>query len=250
MTDNIRYTTPDNSQVLVTPQGWYVPQPCETYHQATITQWEEGRTDEWDAENAAYLNYLDIMAYDACVLSPPEEGCGSKPQGYYTQEEATASENAHAQWTVDKAAWETDPENSGVPYPVAEPVILLIPADLTPVPEPTPSEDNLVPNIIEPYDKHYGLSLAEVIENAIVEIKSDTKSHIYASISAESQQNASLGLLPQEQTDCIKEQISVAMTENETFKTDVEALTTNAEIDAYLDNISRTLLDECRPAGV
>jgi len=90
----------------------------------------------------------------------------------------------------------------------------------------------------------------EKLEAAIVEIKSGTKAHIYASISAESQQNASLGLLPQEQTDCIKEQISIAMTENETFKTDVGALTTNAEIDAYLDNISRTLLDECRPAGV
>lgn len=39
MTDSIRYSIPNNTQVLVLPQGWFVPQPCETEHQLVIDEW-------------------------------------------------------------------------------------------------------------------------------------------------------------------------------------------------------------------
>ena len=92
--------------------------------------------------------------------------------------------------------------------------------------------------------------ITEHMVSSIAKVKADPKSHIYSAISAESQQNASLGLIPQEQSDCIKAQITLAMTENDTFKSELSVLTTNAEIDAYMANIVRTALDECRPVGV
>ena len=90
----------------------------------------------------------------------------------------------------------------------------------------------------------------EAMVQAITTIKADTENHIHTAISANSQTNAGLGLLPQEQTDCIKAQVTIAMTENDTFKAEVSVLTTIAEIDAYLVNITRTALDTCRPVGV
>jgi len=45
MIENIRYSNLDNSQVIVEPQGWNVPQPCETWHQGVIDKWlAEGNT--------------------------------------------------------------------------------------------------------------------------------------------------------------------------------------------------------------
>jgi len=45
MTDSITYTNEDNSSVLIMPQGWNTPQPCETYHQGIIDEWiAEGNT--------------------------------------------------------------------------------------------------------------------------------------------------------------------------------------------------------------
>ena len=190
MTDSIRYIAPDNSQVKVEPQGWNVPQPCNTYHQDSIIQWEEGRTDEWDAEKLVYDNYVAIMGYDqlmadyitgmdscqivydvcitdefnnhnncsidliACqsLLSSPK-----KPAGYYTQEEVDASLTAHTIWENNKVIWENEPENSGQDYPVTESIVLYRPIDLPIVAEPA----TLIPNIITPYDEYFGWDLAQ-----------------------------------------------------------------------------------------
>lgn len=54
MTDTIRYTQADNSQVLIEPQDYSVPQPCNTWHQEII--------DEWIAEGntiSPYYEYYD-----------------------------------------------------------------------------------------------------------------------------------------------------------------------------------------------
>ena len=243
----VRYSLPDNSQVKVEPQGWSCPQPCETYHQATITQWEEGRTDEWDLHKAQYDNYTaimsydqDVLDYDQCIIDNPTEPelCTypAKPSGYSTQEEATASEEAHAQWVVSKAEW----DNSNTePYPVREPTILLIPADLPAVPPPSPLEEDLVPNVIEAYDSHYGQTTAQVKESAQNTLDSDCSTHIYASISAETQMNISNGLIEQSIAEICKQEISGALIENKGYIDDIELLNTNAEIDAYMANISR-----------
>ena len=48
----VYYNSADNSSVRVEPQGWSVPQPCNTYHQQIIQEWlSDGNQiepyDEW-----------------------------------------------------------------------------------------------------------------------------------------------------------------------------------------------------------
>ena len=56
MTDSIRYTQADNSHVLIEPQGYSVPQPCNTWHQEII--------DEWIAEGNTITPYDHLYGQD------------------------------------------------------------------------------------------------------------------------------------------------------------------------------------------
>ena len=95
-------------------------------------------------------------------------------------------------------------------------------------------------NTIDPYDKYYGMTLAEVKEQNQNKCDSDTSANIYASISAETQMNTANGLLEQSVAEIIKSEISTALSENTGFIADIEILTSNAQIDAYMAQIERT----------
>lgn len=207
MVDTVRYLNPEGTLIKVEPEGWSMPYNSDTWHKAYITQWEEGRTDAWDGQKKEYDAYMLIMGYDAalldygsalsqceldysdCLAGPDPGGCDAtltecsvslvypqKPDGYYTQEEADDSVLTHAQWEIDKAVWESNPENEGQGnYPIVEPLILQIPEELTVVPEPAA----LVPNNIEPYDSLYGQTLEQVKQLKYIEIwqKADEVNH-------------------------------------------------------------------------
>lgn len=184
MVDKVIFTNPEHSHVRVEPEGWSMSYPSKTWHMERVTQWEEGRTDEWDAQKEAYDNYVAIMSYKDSValyetgmqscqdsytsckadeLSSDAQcehellSCQAtltmpiKPSGYYTQEEVDASQ---AKWD----AWNVLP----VDERGREPVVLKIPANLPIVAAPAP----LVPNVIVDYIK----PITEVIGEKVAEL--------------------------------------------------------------------------------
>ena len=183
MITSIRYTNSDNTFVKIEPDICVCKYPSDTRRKTQIQQYLEGRTDEWDQHKAQYDNYTDIMSYDSkvaeyeqCLIDNEEnqEQCVPpvKPQGHYTQEEADQSQLEHDEWYADKLVWESEPLNEGQTYPVREPIIKKVPADLPVISEPP----ELVPNTIEPYDEWYGLTLDDMKLRKRIEMKAERDS--------------------------------------------------------------------------
>lgn len=209
MVDTVIFTNKAQTSVKVEPEGWNMPYPSKTWHQARIDQWEEGRTDEWDAQKEAYDHYMLIMGYDyamaqhegnlaqcqadytACrsdVINDTGE-CESalqsclisvvrpvKPNGYNTQEEVDASILAHDDWVVAEYEYTVDPENTE-PYPIVEPQILKLPADLPVIPEPPALIPNIIPDYVKPVNEVRAEKLAEIQSQFNIEANAEVISN-------------------------------------------------------------------------
>ena len=68
------------------------------------------------------------------------------------------------------------------------------------------------------------------------------KAYIYSYWSAEAQSNAALGLIPQDDCELCKTEISAVLVENITFIDHIDTLTTKAEIDTYVSGIVRVVI--------
>ena len=79
-------------------------------------------------------------------------------------------------------------------------------------------------------------------ESALNSTDAECKQHIHSAWSAEAQANVSMGLYDQAICELCKSEISDALTENKTYISDIEALTTKQEIDLYMSNINRAVL--------
>ena len=93
-TTSIRYTQADNSQVFIEPQGYSVPQPCQTWHQEIIDEWiAEGNTIEaynqyyeWTEQQAYETKEAEIDTYSdnliANAYANPIQGITVNPDYY------------------------------------------------------------------------------------------------------------------------------------------------------------------------
>lgn len=202
MVDTVRYINPEHSLVKVEPEGWTVPQPSRTWHQEKITQWLEGRTDEWDKQKADYDSYQSIINYendlfdyetalnqcqndyDACIADSETDNrhCVNshglcvgfvnipiKPEGYYTQEEVDASIAAWNEWS------EIPADEFGNRPP--QPIILKRPEDLPIVHAPSPLIPNEIADYIKPVSETINEKAAYLKENFTAEAYADVASN-------------------------------------------------------------------------
>lgn len=93
-----RYTEPDNSQVVVEPHGWTMPQPCDTWHQTELDLWiAEGNTiAPYDTNHGVTDEQLREQAYqdNAEHLDKVILAAESNPiQGSFLDDRSTKKEN-------------------------------------------------------------------------------------------------------------------------------------------------------------
>lgn len=118
-----------------------------------VQRWLLGKTDDWllleetfNQETEAYDNYIDITTYDVRLAQydidiaaytswtfgdgdkPEEPTFPIKPEGYYTADEVTESETAHAEWQTLSDAFVPDEFTDS--YHVVEPDVLSLPVNL------------------------------------------------------------------------------------------------------------------------
>jgi len=93
-------------------------------------------------------------------------------------------------------------------------------------------------------------NLTASISSAISTIKRDTRDFIMTTHDEDEQRNSLFGFYTQEISECIKQQVANALAENDIFKNEIVVLTKPSDVQAYLNNIVRATLDECRPVGV
>lgn len=94
-------------------------------------------------------------------------------------------------------------------------------------------------NTIEAYNEYYGLTLEQVKESQQTVVDISCREYIYSYWSKEAQSNAALGLLEESEATLCKQEIGDVLAENVGFIEDIEALTSIAEIDTYVANITR-----------
>lgn len=191
MINAIKFINKEHTLISVQPIGWVMPYASMSWHKKKVTQWEEGRTDVWDLHKAVYDNYIAIINYDTllaeyiqCNTDAPNNpfACGKspvKPIGYFTQEEVDLSITIHGGWLTAKLAWDLNDENQNAAYPIREPLIYKIPADLSVVEAP----NELIPNVIEAYSE----SLADVIASKQIELQNNFFTEANADVTVEGQ---------------------------------------------------------------
>jgi len=255
----VRYSLLDNSQVEITfdDASIYTQPHNEFRYQYTdqLNYWLEGKSLAWVENDTAYKLYQDLITYEqrladweACTpVEPDYDNCGSKPQVpqsftyndvyyyYATQEQVDDSQAKWNEWSACMGG--PEPELCG-----NEPEVLLRPDAFPPVPAPVPAEEDLTPNEITPYDKYYGMTLDEVKEINQNAVDADCKEYIYQYWSNEAQANASMGLYDEQTTSLCKDEISAVLSENKTFIDTIAGLTSNEEIDNYVESITRTTI--------